>query len=300
MYFFLKAEKNHCQIELMTEEQIPQEVMRQWVPPEKVCGCKVSKCSPGLLVMVQIPVHLDDFAGVQKKEIPLLGQGHHFEKFVLLVTDEGIYFADYDGCIRRLLQKPAMSESLSSPAKMLYRLFQLLVEDDRRLFDVIYGQLAALEQEIPRDNTRFFYQKMYVMKRTVYERFRYYQQLVEVGEDLMEWECELLEQKEMQRFERFLVRTSRLADDMEILREYTMEIWEIYQSQISIRQNDIMKVLTIVTTIFLPLTLLVGWYGMNFETMPELSWKYGYGTVIFVSASIVLFLLLFFRKKKYW
>jgi magnesium transporter len=193
-----------------------------------------------------------------------------------------------------------MSESLSSPAKMLYRLFQLLVEDDRRLFDVIYGQLAALEQEIPRDNTRFFYQKMYVMKRTVYERFRYYQQLVEVGEDLMEWECELLEQKEMQRFERFLVRTSRLADDMEILREYTMEIWEIYQSQISIRQNDIMKVLTIVTTIFLPLTLLVGWYGMNFETMPELSWKYGYGTVIFVSASIVLFLLLFFRKKKYW
>jgi magnesium transporter len=179
-------------------------------------------------------------------------------------------------------------------------MFQALVEDDSHLFDIIYKQLATLEQEIPKDNARFFHQKMYIIKQTIYELFRYYQQLTELAEDLMEWECDFLDAEELEKFDRFITRTSRLADDMEIMREYAMEIWEIYQSQISIKQNDIMKVLTVVTTVFLPLTLLVGWYGMNFQTMPELTWKYGYVTVIFASICIVAFLLLFFRKKKYW
>lgn len=116
----------------------------------------------------------------------------------------------------------------------------------------------------------------------------------------MESDGEFLEVEQMQCFERFVERTKRLSDDMEIMREYAMEIWEIYQSQINIRQNDIMKVLTIVTTIFLPLSLLVGWYGMNFEYMPEVSWKYGYLMVILFAIAIVVFSLVLFRRKKYW
>ena len=87
---------------------------------------------------------------------------------------------------------------------------------------------------------------------------------------------------------------------MEIMREYAMEIWEIYQSQISIRQNDIMKILTIVTTIFLPLSLLAGWYGMNFEYMPELHWRYGYVGVLAAAVLIVIFSMILFRRKRYW
>ena len=79
-----------------------------------------------------------------------------------------------------------------------------------------------------------------------------------------------------------------------------MEIWEIYQSQISIRQNDIMKILTIVTTIFLPLSLLAGWYGMNFEYMPELHWRYGYVGVLVAAVLIVTFSMILFRRKRYW
>lgn len=79
-----------------------------------------------------------------------------------------------------------------------------------------------------------------------------------------------------------------------------MEIWEIYQSQISIRQNDIMKILTIVTTIFLPLSLLAGWYGMNFEYMPELHWRYGYVGVLVAAVLIVIFSMILFRRKRYW
>lgn len=183
---------------------------------------------------------------------------------------------------------------------MLYRLFQILVENDIHVLDVIYKQLATLEEEIPKDNARFFLQKMYTMKHSIYQLFRYYQQLTELADDLMEWEGGFLDPGEMECFSRFITRTKRLADDMEIMREYAMEIWEIYQSQISIRQNDIMKILTIVTTIFLPLSLLAGWYGMNFEYMPELHWRYGYVGVLAAAVLIVIFSMILFRRKRYW
>jgi magnesium transporter len=60
-----------------------------------------------------------------------------------------------------------------------------------------------------------------------------------------------------------------------------------------------MTVLTVVTTIFMPLTLIVGWYGMNFHYMPELEWKWGYPIIIAISLLIVVGSLLFFKKKKW-
>ena len=70
-------------------------------------------------------------------------------------------------------------------------------------------------------------------------------------------------------------RAHRLREDALSLREYLLQIRELYQAQIGIRQNEIMKSLTVVTTIFLPLSLLAGWYGMNFAGMPELTWPWG-------------------------
>lgn len=61
-----------------------------------------------------------------------------------------------------------------------------------------------------------------------------------------------------------------------------------------------MQILTIVTTIFLPLTLLTGWYGMNFANMPELSWKYGYLMVGVISVAVVAIGLWVCKKKKFW
>ena len=62
--------------------------------------------------------------------------------------------------------------------------------------------------------------------------------------------------------------------------------------------NRIMKVFTVVTTVFLPLTLIVGWYGMNFQHMPELSSRFGYPAVIVLSILVVVLSLLFFKKKR--
>ena len=72
-----------------------------------------------------------------------------------------------------------------------------------------------------------------------------------------------------------------------------MQIREVYQSLIDERQNEIMKLLTIVTTIVLPLSLVAGWYGMNFTNMPELTWHYGYGFIILLSIVITILNILY-------
>ena len=95
-------------------------------------------------------------------------------------------------------------------------------------------------------------------------------------------------------------RVERLQNHVHLLRENVLQIRELYQSMQDARQNKIMVVITIVTTIFLPLTLITGWYGMNFVYMPELQWRYGYFTVILISLIIVIAEIIYFKKKKFF
>ena len=76
-------------------------------------------------------------------------------------------------------------------------------------------------------------------------------------------------------------------------------IRDTYEFRIEVKQNRIMTLLTVVTTIFMPLTLIAGWYGMNFKYMPELNWEIGYPLVFIVSVLIVVLSLIFFKMKKW-
>ncbi|MGN0659122.1 MAG: CorA family divalent cation transporter [Emergencia sp.] len=91
----------------------------------------------------------------------------------------------------------------------------------------------------------------------------------------------------------------RLLEFVLHLQEYIETVREAYQSQIDIEQNNIMKVFTVVTSIFLPLTLITGWYGMNLQ-MPEFRWSLGYPFVICVSLLVVGLLIVIFKKKKWF
>ncbi len=95
-------------------------------------------------------------------------------------------------------------------------------------------------------------------------------------------------------------RVEQLQNHVHLLRENVLQIRELYQSMQDAHQNKIMAVITIVTTIFLPLTLITGWYGMNFVYMPELQWRYGYFAVIMISLIIVIAEIIYFKKKKFF
>lgn len=78
-------------------------------------------------------------------------------------------------------------------------------------------------------------------------------------------------------------RLGRLREDAQLLREYCLQVRELFQTEVELRQNGITKTLTLVTTLCLPLSLVADWYGMNFTGMPELAWKYRCPTIIIAS-----------------
>jgi magnesium transporter len=77
------------------------------------------------------------------------------------------------------------------------------------------------------------------------------------------------------------------------------EMIDVYLSSVSNRMNEVMKVLTIIATIFIPLTYIVGIYGMNFKYMPELEWSYGYPLLWLIMLGVALTMLVLFRRRKW-
>ena len=91
----------------------------------------------------------------------------------------------------------------------------------------------------------------------------------------------------------------QVMDTIEVYREMLSGMLDIYLSSVSNRLNSVMKVLTIIATIFMPLTFIAGIYGMNFKYMPELEWRWGYPAVWVIIVLIGVWMLIYFKKKKW-
>ncbi|MBK5134173.1 magnesium and cobalt transport protein CorA, partial [Candidatus Bathyarchaeota archaeon] len=93
--------------------------------------------------------------------------------------------------------------------------------------------------------------------------------------------------------------TIQVIDAIESFRDMLSGMLDIYLSSVSNRMNEVMKVLTIIATIFIPLTLVAGIYGMNFKNMPELDWVWGYPLVLLFMLGIGIIMLFYFRRKRW-
>ena len=182
----------------------------------------------------------------------------------------------------------------------LYDFFEQLIARDLHRLEELEEQAEALEDQVLADGVDSLSAAMNALRKETMALFRYYSQLDDVACELCENENGFFSETETERFRLFEGRVARLRENAQLLCEYCRQIQSAFQAQIDIRQNRVMQILTIVTTIFLPLTLLTGWYGMNFVNMPELSWKYGYLMVGVISAAVLVLGLWICKKKKFW
>ena len=93
--------------------------------------------------------------------------------------------------------------------------------------------------------------------------------------------------------------TVQVMDMVENARESLASMHDTYLSSLSNRMNEVMKILTIISTIFIPLTFIAGIYGMNFRNMPELEWKDGYFVILALMAAIAVSLVVYFRRQRW-
>ena len=185
-----------------------------------------------------------------------------------------------------------------SPERVLYAFFNYLTTKDSGKLEEFEEEISALEEQIMENKEGNYIKEIAAMRKKLMFFKKYYEQLLDIAESIEENTNELFSNSVLRYFRMFTARLERLNRSVLNLRDYITQVREAYQSQVDIDLNEIMKLFTVITAIFLPLTLLVGWYGMNFKNMPELQWQYGYAFAGGLSVLIVLISVLFFKKKK--
>ena len=220
--------------------------------------------------------------------------------FGFCLTASEIVFIENTGEIEPWIEKQA--EILGdgfTPGQLLLQVMGNMISDDILYLSHIEEQAEMLEDNIADGNTDNFFVSLTKYRRKLSELNAYYDQLVDIGELLQLPVCASF-LSGADGWDKYTRRCERLQNHVQFIRENLLQLGELFQSMQDAHQNKIMGFLTIITTFFLPLTLLTGWYGMNFRHMPELSWRYGYIAVIIAVIVIAVCEFIYFKKKKYF
>ena len=190
-------------------------------------------------------------------------------------------------------------QDLHSPDQLLLQLMEQIIENDIYYLSHLEKEIENMEDTLNNNIPEDFFAVLTKHRQKLSELNAYYEQLTTIGELMQSHAClSLIRSADL--WDNNVHRTERLPSYVHLLRENVLQLRELYQSQQDAKQNRVMGMLTVVTTLFLPLTLLTGWYGMNFADMPELHWRYGYPVVIAAAVILVILEIIYFKKKKFF
>ncbi|NLC26644.1 MAG: magnesium transporter [Fastidiosipila sp.] len=195
-------------------------------------------------------------------------------------------------------QKSLVSGPLENltTGQMLSLLFNQILSQDLELLDQIEDRIEELEEDATLKNPNDHTNIIITLRKQLLALKRYFQAWYESLEELEENQNNLFSTDQLKIFRAQKNKAGRLLNTVLNLRDYLTQVREAYQNQLDISLNDTMRFFTVVTSIFLPLNLIVGWYGMNLK-MPELAYKGTYIIVILVSISFIVFSLIYGKKK---
>lgn len=210
-------------------------------------------------------------------------------------------FAPFQPIVKRLQDQAGRLRSQGSDF-LLYSLLDIVIDQGFPVLEDFGLQLADLEEQILQTAAHNILEKIHAVNRELILLRRSCWPQREVINQILHDDHELIKEGTRIYLRDCYDHTIQLMDLLETYRDMTGSMLDIYLSSVSNRMNDIMRVLTVIATIFIPLTFIVGVYGMNFDrgepwNMPELGWPYGYLLVWLLMITIVVIMLLFFRRK---
>ncbi|MDO8873173.1 MAG: magnesium/cobalt transporter CorA [Methanoregula sp.] len=182
---------------------------------------------------------------------------------------------------------------------LAYALIDGIVDNYFTVMENLDKQVEDLEEELVINPTQDSLQKINRLKKDMIFLRKSVWPLREMINNLERTESKLIKESTKIYLRDVYDHTIQVIDTLETFRDMVSGMIDIYLSGLSYKMNEIMKVLTLIATIFIPLTFVVGLYGMNFKNMPEIEWEFGYYSVLIVMVIMVLGMLTYFRKKKW-
>jgi magnesium transporter len=183
---------------------------------------------------------------------------------------------------------------------LAYALLDAVIDHYFVVLEKLGEKIESVEDDLVTHPVKKTLQQIQDLKREMLYVRRSVWHLREVLSCLERGESSLISESTQIYFKDVYDHTIQVIDTVEMLRDMLSGMLDIYLSSVSNRLNEVMKVLTIIATIFIPLTFVVGIYGMNFKHMPELEWRWGYPLIWLVMVTMALTMVAYFKRKKWF
>ncbi len=182
---------------------------------------------------------------------------------------------------------------------LIYALIDAVVDQYFAVLEMLGERIESLQERVMADPKPETLQNIHALKRQLLFVRRAVWPLREAINNLSRSECPFLHEPTKLFFRDVYDHVVQIVDTIETLREMVSASLDIYLSSVSYRLNAVMRVLTVITTIFMPLSFIAGIYGMNFEHMPELKWAWGYPMALGIMGVVAAIMLIGFRLKNW-
>lgn len=253
---------------------------------------KLDEYDDYLYVVVKMLSFDDQDNAINSEQLSIVLKGN---TIVTFIEDKGDIF---DG-LRDRIRKGNFKLRRSGADYLLYSLLDTLVDNYFVVLEKIGDKLEDLEVRMLGEAVREDLQELHKSKRDLIYLRKYIWPLREVISSLSKGDSLHLEGNTALYLRDVYDHCIHVIDTLETFREVSSGLMDVYLSSISNKMNAVMKTLTIISTIFIPLTFLVGVYGMNFKFMPELSMKWAYPSVWALMISLAIIMMIWFRKKRW-
>jgi magnesium transporter len=246
-----------------------------------------------LFVIVKMLTYNDEEGKVVPEQVSLI-VGPNF----LLSFQEGIR-GDVFQLIRERLRTGRGTIRKKGADYLAYSLLDALVDGYFVILEKLGERIDNLEEELIASPRREVMEQLYQLKRELLFLHKAVWPLREVIAALERRESPIIHETTVPYLRDVYDHVVQVIDSVELYRDMLSTMLDLYLSSVSFRLNEVMKVLTIIATIFMPLTFIAGVYGMNFKYQPELEWHYGYFFSLMLMAAIAVGMLFYFRRKKW-
>ncbi len=185
------------------------------------------------------------------------------------------------------------------PDYLLYRLIDTIVDNYFFVTEHFSETIEQLEEKVLKTPDQMSMHQIQKLKRQLIQLRKTIVPLREAVSELQKDRTNLIKEKTLRYLRDVYEHIIQVNESFETQRDMLSSIMDLYLSGISNKMNQVMQTLTIMASIFIPLTFIAGIYGMNFENMPELHWKYGYFGIWGIMILVIIIMIIFFRRKKW-